>query len=245
MLKFSEIIEENDGEILLNSKVQKVTNFKDNILVEVNEKEFSFDLLINCTGLHSDRNFKNFTKKKRPLQIIPFRGEYLMFKPEFKKLVNHLIYPVPDPNFPFLGVHFTRLINDTREVGPNAVFAFKREGYSNKDISLNDTIDSLTYKGFIKFLSKNFKFSLEELSSSIFVDLFIKKAKKMIPEINSRMFDKGTAGVRAQAMDFNGDLIMDFRIINEGNQIHVLNAPSPGATASLAIADYIIKDINF
>jgi L-2-hydroxyglutarate oxidase len=165
-----------------------------------------------------------------------------MLKPEAKKLVNHLIYPVPDPAYPFLGVHFTRLINGEREVGPNAVFAFKREGYTNRDFSMKDTIDAATYIGFIKFVANNFAFSMDEFFSSIFIEKFLKKAKKLIPDIDASMFVKGTAGVRAQAMDTNGKLLMDFNIIREKNQIHVLNAPSPGATASLAIADYIIEN---
>ena len=165
-----------------------------------------------------------------------------MLKEEARKLVNHLVYPVPDPEYPFLGVHFTRLINGEREVGPNAVFAFKREGYKNTDFSLNDSIDSLTYQGFINFISKNFKFSFNELKSSIFMSSFLNKAKKLIPDIDSTMFVKGTAGVRAQAMNNKGKLLMDFNILREGNQIHVLNAPSPGATASLAIADHILNE---
>ena len=164
-----------------------------------------------------------------------------MLKKEAKRLVNHLVYPVPDPNFPFLGVHFTRLINGEREVGPNAVFAFKREGYKNTDFSFNDTVDSLTYKGFINFVMKNFNFSLGELKSSILISSFLEKARKLIPDIDSSMFVKGTAGVRAQAMDSSGKLLMDFKVVRDGNQIHVLNAPSPGATASLAIADHILK----
>jgi L-2-hydroxyglutarate oxidase len=165
-----------------------------------------------------------------------------MLKPEAKKLVNHLIYPVPDPAYPFLGVHFTRLINGEREVGPNAVFAFKREGYTNRDFSFKDTIDATTYIGFMKFVANNFAFSMDEFFSSIFIEKFLKKAKKLIPDIDASMFIKGTAGVRAQAMDADGKLLMDFNIIREKNQIHVLNAPSPGATASLAIADYIIEN---
>ena len=149
-----------------------------------------------------------------------------MFKPEFKKMVNHLVYPVPDPEYPFLGVHFTRLMNGEREVGPNAVFAFKREGYSNKDFSIKDTYDSITYKGFLKYVYNNLGFTLEELNSSIFKEKFIDKAKKMLPDVNSNMFTRGTAGVRAQAMDSNGNLLMDFNIIKEKNQIHILNAPN-------------------
>ena len=165
-----------------------------------------------------------------------------MLKPEAKKLVNHLIYPVPDPKYPFLGVHFTRLIGGEREVGPNAVFAFKREGYANTDFSIKDLYDSLFYNGFIKFTFKNFLFCLNELKGSFFMHEFVKKSQKLIPEINSSHLQKGTAGVRAQAMNSNGELLMDFNVLREANQIHVLNAPSPGATASLSIADYVIEN---
>ena len=150
--------------------------------------------------------------------------------------------PVPDPKYPFLGVHFTRLTSGEREVGPNAVFAFKREGYKNTDFSASDILDSVFYKGFLKFTAKNFKFCVNEFLGSLFMSEFVKKAKKLIPDVNSTMFVKGTAGVRAQAMNNNGELLMDFEVIRENNQIHILNAPSPGATASLSIADYIINN---
>lgn len=241
MQKLSEKIEENNGEIVLSTKIENAKNTINSVILFGNNKEWEFDLVFNCAGLYSDRNYQTFTGKKRPLRIVPFRGEYLMLNEDARKLVNHLVYPVPDPEYPFLGVHFTRLINGEREVGPNAVFAFKREGYKNTDFSLNDSIDSLTYKGFLNFISKNLKFSLNELKSSIFMSSFLDKAKKMIPDIDSKMFIKGTAGVRAQAMDNTGKLLMDFNILREGNQIHVLNAPSPGATASLAIADHILN----
>ena len=165
-----------------------------------------------------------------------------MLKKESMDLVNHLIYPVPDPKYPFLGVHFTRLTSGEREVGPNAVFAFKREGYKNTDFSASDILDSVFYKGFLKFTAKNFKFCVNEFLGSLFMSEFVKKAKKLIPDVNSTMFVKGTAGVRAQAMNNNGELLMDFEVIRENNQIHILNAPSPGATASLSIADYIINN---
>lgn len=235
-------IKSRGGELILNTKISTVVNKENTVVISDEKNEWEFDLIYNCTGLFSDRTYASFTAKKRPLRIVPFRGEYLMLKPEVKKLVNHLIYPVPDPEFPFLGVHFTRLINGEREVGPNAVFALKREGYTNKDFSFIDTIDSATYSGFLKFVTNNFAFSMNEFFSSLFIEQFLKKAKKIIPDIDASMFVKGTAGVRAQAMDSNGKLLMDFNIIREGNQIHVLNAPSPGATASLAIADYIIDN---
>lgn len=242
MQKLSNKIEENNGEIILSNKIEKAVNLNNSVVLYGNNKEWEFDLVFNCAGLHSDRNYQKFTGNKRPLRIVPFRGEYLMLKEEARKLVNHLVYPVPDPEYPFLGVHFTRLITGEREVGPNAVFAFKREGYKINDFSLNDTVDALTYRGFLNFISKNLNFSLNELKSSIFISSFLDKAKKLIPEIDSSMFVKGTSGVRAQAMDVTGKLLMDFNVLRDGNQIHILNAPSPGATASLAIADYILNE---
>ena len=235
-------IKENDGEIFLSTKIVKVLEKGNEIIISDNKNDWKLDLIINCTGLFSDRNYQKFTGEKRPVRIIPFRGEYMSLKHDYSHLVNHLVYPAPDPKFPFLGVHFTRLINGDREVGPNAVFAFKREGYSNSHFSFQDTVDSLSYSGFMKFVLKNFKFSVSELGSSVFKSIFINQAKKLIPEIDSSMLKKGTAGVRAQAMDKQGKLIMDFNVIRKGNQIHVLNAPSPGATASLSIADYIINN---
>ncbi len=232
------------GNIILNEKVLGITNVDFNkIILKTSTIEKEFDLVINCTGLFSDRNYKNLTNKKSPIKIVPFRGEYMHIKNQYKHIVNHLIYPVPDPKYPFLGVHFTRMTNGAREVGPNAVLALKREGYKNTDISLFDTIDSITYKGFFNFMSKNFAFAVGEFASSLSSKAFVAKAKKMIPEIEDYMFEKGgTAGVRAQAMSPEGELIMDFNIIKENNQIHVLNAPSPGATASLSIAQYIIDN---
>jgi L-2-hydroxyglutarate oxidase len=243
MLKLVKLIEERGGRVHFNAFIHKVDNKSDGrICLQSGSESYDFDRLVNCTGLYSDRTFKQYTGQKRPLRIVPFRGEYLMLKPEATALVNHLIYPVPDINFPFLGVHFTRLVGGEREVGPNAVLAFKREGYTNRDFSLFDTLDSTTYIGLMQFMRKNFSFALGEFSSSLFVSSFIAKAKTLIPDINESMLVKGTAGVRAQAMDPQGNLIMDFRIAREQNQVHVLNAPSPGATCSLAIASYILDN---
>ena len=208
------------------------------LIIDDNE----YDTLINCTGLHSDIVYSNLLKEERPIRIIPFRGEYFRFKPTYENMVSHLVYPVPNVKFPFLGVHFTRLIGGGSEVGPNAVFALKREGYNKNDISINDFMDSITYRGFHKFLSKNFTFAMNEFYGSLFKRSFVKKAKKMMPDIKSSMLIKGGAGVRAQAMDRSGNLIMDFRIIKNKNQVHVLNAPSPGATSCLSIAEYVIKN---
>lgn len=247
MNTLSNFILENGGDIFLNNKVESAKeNNNTRILLKTNQIEKEFDIVINCAGLYSDRNYTNLTMKKSPIKIVPFRGEYMQIKDEYKDIVNHLIYPVPDPNYPFLGVHFTRMTNGTREVGPNAVLALKREGYKKADFLLSDTYDSLTYKGFLNFITKNFSFAMGEFSSSLSNKAFIQKAKKLIPDVEEYMFRKdGTSGVRAQALSPEGELIKDFKIIKDGNQIHVLNAPSPGATASLSIAKYIIhKYIN-
>lgn len=233
------LIRENNGDIILNFEVKKIKEIKNKIEV-IGSQVFEFDKLIACGGLWSDIFYKKTTLEKAPLKIIPFRGEYLKFKDSFNDIVNHLVYPVPDSNFPFLGVHFTRMIDGSKEVGPNAVLALKRDGYFRTSLSLSDTIDSLTYPGLIRFISKNFSFSINELKSSILKSSFISKAQKMIPEIQSNMLVRGPSGVRAQAVSKSGNLLMDFEVVKKGNQIHVLNAPSPGATSALAIATHII-----
>ncbi len=243
MNKLLELIEERGGAVHFNSPVWQVSESNQNeVLVSTASGTKVYNRMVSCTGLHSDRTFSKYTGKKSPLRIVPFRGEYLSFKPEFEHMVNHLVYPVPDVKYPFLGVHFTRMISGEREVGPNAVLAFKREGYSNKDFNFKDAFESLTYVGFLNFLRKNFGFAMGEFASSLLMSSFIAKAKIMIPEVEASMLVKGTAGIRAQAMSAEGTLLMDFNIEREGNQIHVLNAPSPGATSSLAIASYILDN---
>tara|TARA_B110000902_G_C14240911_1_gene562412 strand:+ start:403 stop:1599 length:1197 start_codon:yes stop_codon:yes gene_type:complete len=243
----AEYILNSGGKISTNNKVLGLTASSENsTLLKTEKSEQAFDLVINCSGLFSDRTYSNLTSKKSPIKIVPFRGEYMHILDEYKHLVNHLVYPVPDPQYPFLGVHFTRMINGGREVGPNAVLALKREGYNNTDFSINDTFDSLTYKGFLNFFAKNSRFAVGEFLSSLSKSAFVAKSKKLIPDVEEYMFVKGgTAGVRAQALSSRGELIMDFNILKENNQIHVLNAPSPGATASLAIAKHIIKNYVF
>lgn len=243
MDKLCELIREKNGEIHTNTKIITSLETMDKIVISDGSNEWPLDFIVNCSGLHTDRTFKALTgRKTSPIRIVPFRGEYYKLLPEAEVLCSHLIYPVPDPEYPFLGVHFTRMISGEKEVGPNAVFAFKREGYRNRDFSIKDTVESLTYKGFLNFIIQNFRFSLDELGSSLFKPLFLRKARKLIPDLDENHFIKGAAGVRAQAMDSSGKLIMDFNVFKEGRQVHVLNAPSPGATASLAIADYIISE---
>lgn len=240
----AELIRQKGGHLLYNSRVSSARYHprSGTVVVETSRSETPVDLLVSCAGLHSDRLYRACTSEIPPLKIVPFRGEYRMLRPEAECLVNHLVYPVPDPLYPFLGVHFTRLVHGGREVGPNAVLAFKREGYRGRDFSLPDTIDAVTYKGFLRFLARNFRFTAGEFSSSFSEKAFLAKARKMIPDITDGQLLSGTAGVRAQAVAPDGRLVMDFSIVRHDSQIHVLNAPSPGATASLAIAGHIVKE---
>ncbi len=240
MAKLADLIRAKGGQIICGTKMDKIENTKDGVLLQSGNSTWQVQQLIVCAGLHADRVYEQATGQKSPIKIVPFRGEYMSLKPQAAHLVKHLVYPVPDAQYPFLGVHFTRMISGEKEVGPNAVLATKREGYRLNQFSIQDTLDSLTYKGLWQFLRKHFWFSLGELQSSFRPQKFLAKARKMIPELQLADLKKGNAGVRAQAMDKQGNLIMDFRIEKWGGQIHVLNAPSPGATASLAIADYII-----
>ena len=236
--KLSELITNNGHTIKLNSKVTNIT--KDKVFVK--NEQFNYDILINCTGLYSDKISKLTTKIKS--KIIPFRGEYYKLKPESCHLVNNLIYPVPDPKYPFLGVHFTRLINGGIEAGPNAVLAFSREGYSLLNINLFDVFDYITFKGLWKFVFKHKYMCFKELYQSISKKQFTKSLQKLIPNIKETDLIKGGAGVRAQAMSDTGELIQDFEIIINNNVCNVINCPSPAATSSLSIADHIIKKIK-
>jgi L-2-hydroxyglutarate oxidase len=240
MLSMKENIINNGGDVFLNTKIENIEEKKNLIYINKNSS-ISYNNIIYTTGLQSDINYKKFTKNKLNAKIVPFRGEYYTLVDDAKKLVNHLIYPVGNPKFPFLGVHFTRMINDDREVGPNAVLAFKREGYSNSDISIYDMMDYLGYSGFLKFIGKNFSFCVNEFSTSILKSSFLKKTQNLIPEIRSKDIKTGPAGVRAQGINSSGNLMMDFEVKKYKSQIHVINAPSPAATSALSIADHIIE----
>ena len=243
MQKMVNLIQHNNGQVSYNTKVSSIDQSSENeVLLSTTKSNYTFDYLVSCTGLWSDKTYTNLTQQKPPLRIVPFRGEYLKFKQGFEDRINHLVYPVPDAQFPFLGVHFTRMIDGTREVGPNAVLAFKREGYSKNSFSFKDSFKSLTYPGLLRFVGNNLSFSINEFKSSLFMKDFIAKAQKMIPDVDASMLETGPAGVRAQAISKEGKLQMDFNIIRRGRQIHLLNAPSPGATASFAIADHIITN---
>lgn len=235
--KYLENIEKLGGEIKFNFKVNGFAKSKNNWVVRSKNTLVESKTVINCAGLYSDK-VASLTEKT-DTKIIPFRGEYYMLKESSHHLVKNLIYPVPDPNFPFLGVHFTRMMNGHIEAGPNAVLAFRREGYTKKDIHLGELFESLMWPGFQKVAKKYWKTGLGEMYRSFSKRAFTKALKKLIPEITADDLVPAEAGVRAQACDRTGGLLDDFKIIEKTDAIHVLNAPSPAATSSLAIGKTI------
>ena len=204
--------------------------------------EFPADFLINCAGLHSDR-VAELAGERRDMRILPFRGEYYKIRADRQHLVRHLIYPVPDPQFPFLGVHFTRLIHGGIEAGPNAVLAFAREGYRKSDFNAADLFDAIAYRGFWRFMRRYPSMCWYEIRRSFSRDLFCQSLQRLVPEIQPGDLATGGSGVRAQAIAPEGELVQDFRLIARPNALHVLNAPSPAATASLAIGAEIVDMI--
>lgn len=232
--KLAELVKEMGGEVFTGHKVEKIELELDQAIIITPQRTFETQRYINCAGLYSDK-IASLTPKSIDTRIIPFRGEYYMLKPEKRYLVKHLIYPVPDPNFPFLGVHFTRMIDGGVEAGPNAVFAFKREGYKMSDINLKELFESLAWPGFRKVMFKYWKTGLGEYYRSFSKAAFTKALQKLIPEVQEDDLLPAEAGVRAQACDKFGGLLDDFKIIEEKHAIHILNAPSPAATSSLSI----------
>ncbi len=239
-------IRESGAEISLNSRVTGLRHFPSEMVLETTRGEFHCRNLINCSGLYSDRVAK-LCGIDPGLQIIPFRGEYYILKPDRRFLVKNLIYPVPDPQFPFLGVHFTRMIHGEVEAGPNAVLAFKREGYHATDVSMTDLLEFATYKGFWRMAMKHWSMGLGEFYRSFSKQAFVAALQRLIPEITELDVERGGAGVRAQALEPNGFLVDDFRIRESERMIHVLNAPSPAATACLSIGKTIasLAQMNF
>ncbi len=236
--KMAEIFRSFGGVICLDTPITQVTDEHDRYLLHAGRNIFQARALVNCAGLHADRVARSAGLHPE-LQIIPFRGEYYEFRPERCDLVKHLIYPVPDPQMPFLGVHFTRMIDGTVEAGPNAVLAWKREGYNLSDISLRDLADTLTFGGFWKLSARFWRVGFKEYGRSFSKKLFVKNLQRLMPEIRAEDLVTGGSGVRAQAVDREGRMIDDFCIQTKGRMIHVLNAPSPAATASLSIGEHI------
>ncbi len=238
-----ELLKNSNLAVVLNSEIIKIEATEEEVQFLTNDMWLSSDILINCCGLYSDRIYEESTSKKATYKIVPFRGEYYELKPSVESLVKGLIYPVPNPEFPFLGVHFTKMIHGGVEAGPNAVLAFAREGYKKSDINLKDLAETLTYSGFLSIVRKYWKDGMYEMYRSYSKKAFVKAMKKLIPSITVDDVVRGGAGVRAQAVYSNGDMIDDFVIEYDGAVVNVCNAPSPAATSSFAIGETIANAV--
>ena len=235
--KLSEKIQEK-GEVKTGAAVINIEHRPNRITVATETSEYETRFLINCAGLFSDQ-VAELAGVERQVRIVPFRGEYYVLKERARHLVKNLIYPVPDPRYPFLGVHFTRTIHGEIEVGPNAVLAWAREGYKKSDVNVKEMWDYLSYGGFWRMAGKYWTIALGEYYRSFFKGAFVHALQKLVPEITANDVSSSPAGVRAQALSADGQLVDDFVINNTGNMIHVINSPSPAATSSLAIGEYI------
>lgn len=222
------------SKVLLGHEVLDFEKTQENTTLVTSKGKIRSRFIVNCTGLQSDRIAKKDGIRPE-MKIVGFRGDYYELTPEAQHKVKHLIYPVPDPQFPFLGVHFTRMINHPTECGPNAVFVFKREGYGKTDFDIRDTADALSYSGTWKLFAKHWRFGLDEYRRAFSKRLFLERLQRLVPSLNMDDIVPGRAGVRAMALDSSGNMIDDFKIIHSHNALHVLNAPSPAATAGLAI----------
>lgn len=240
--KYAELVEKLGGELRLNTKVERIVANNQGQVLETTQGAFEVKFAINCAGLYSDRVAKLGGVDPKA-KIVPFRGEYYELKPEKRGLVKHLIYPVPNPNFPFLGVHFTRIIDGSIHAGPNAVLSLKREGYRKQDVDLRDLVEVFSYPGFWRLVAKHGWVGVQEMVRSFSKQAFVKSLQKLIPEVQGSDLVPGEAGVRAQALMRDGKLVDDFLLVRGENAIHVCNAPSPAATASLAIGKEVVKDI--
>lgn len=237
--KFAEIVTGNGGEIRTRTEVKGFVHGQGETIVETTTGPIAARVIINCAGLHSDR-ISRMAGANTDLMIVAFRGEYYEIVPERQHMVKGLIYPVPDPRFPFLGVHFTRRIYGGVEAGPNAVLAFKREGYRRTDFSLTDTVTTLTFPGFWRMARKDWRTGMHEMYRSLSKKAFLSALQKFLPELREDDLQVGGAGVRAQALDRNGALVDDFRFVQTKRMIHVCNVPSPAATASVPIGRRVV-----
>lgn len=241
--RLAELISARQGEVRCGSKVVGLKQTAEKVVVETTGEPVSAARVVNCTGLHSDR-IARLGGESPPAKVIPFRGEYFELKPEAQYLCRNLIYPTPDPRFPFLGVHFTRMIEGGIECGPNAVLAFAREGYGKFDVNLADMTETLTYPGFIKFAAKYWYIGAGEMWRSWSKAAFVEALQRLIPEVKSEHLVPHRAGVRAQNILPDGSMVDDFLIQPSGRIINVLNAPSPAATSSLNIGRLIAEQLD-
>ncbi len=238
--RLAAILRERGHEVRLGARVLRVRSGGSRRVVETTAGELDADLVVNCGGLHCDRIARASGVASGP-RIVPFRGEYYVLKPEATHLCRHLIYPVPDPNFPFLGVHFTRMVEGGVECGPNAVLAFAREGYTFGTVDLRDLVETLGYGGFHRLALKHWRSGLGEMWRSLSKAAFVKSLQRLVPEIRSEQIVPAPAGVRAQAVNRDGSMVDDFQILEAEGVVHVLNAPSPAATASLNIGRHVAE----
>lgn len=240
--KYAHLIKAQGGELRLNTKVEKITSTGDLQVLETNNGAFETRFVINCAGLHSDRIAK-LGQVNPKAKIVPFRGEYYELKPDKRYLVKNLIYPVPNPDFPFLGVHFTRMIDGSVHAGPNAVLSLKREGYNKTDFDLRDFVEVMTYPGFWKLAAKHADEGIQEMIRSFNKAAFVRSLQRLIPEVQASDLIPTHAGVRAQALMNDGKLVDDFLIVKSRNSVHVCNAPSPAATSSIEIGKAIVSQV--
>lgn len=241
-LKYAELIHQQGGAVQTGTRVEKIWQKNGRQLIETTDGNLETGFVINCTGLQSDRTARKVGLNPEA-KIVPFRGEYYELVPEKRHLVKTLIYPVPNPDFPFLGVHFTKMIDGSVHAGPNAVLAFKREGYHKTDIDLADLFETLSFPGFWKLARKHYKDGLMEVVRSISKKAFVRSLQQLIPEVTEDDVVPTHAGVRAQALMPDGKLVDDFLFQKSPGALHVLNAPSPAATASLEIGARIAEEL--
>ncbi|MSN26738.1 MAG: L-2-hydroxyglutarate oxidase [Geobacter sp.] len=245
---YADVIRALGGLVLLNCKVERVTRQKEGVVLGTSQGKLSCRFLINCAGLQCDI-LARLCGFETGVRIIPFRGEYYLVDPLRRGLVKNLIYPVPDPAFPFLGLHFTRLIGGELEAGPNAVLSFRREGYERMSFSLRDTLEMFGFAGFRKLARRYWRTGIQEYRRSFSKRLFVADLKRLVPELLAEDVTPGGAGIRAQAVDSEGRLLDDFCIVADDRMIHLLNAPSPAATASISIgreiAEHAAKHFKF
>ena len=227
------------GDIFTEAPVQGIQRNSDGVALQTPKGTVQAKHMINCAGLYADR-VAAMVEERVDVKIVPFRGEYFTLRPESHHLVSGLIYPVPDPRFPFLGVHYTRNIWGSVEAGPNAVLALSREGYRKSDLNLGESLETFVYPGFWKMTAKHWRTGLSEMRRSYSKGIFLRDLQRLLPEIREEDLAPGGSGVRAQAVARNGALLDDFSIIRGREAVHVLNAPSPGATSSLAIGEHIV-----
>jgi L-2-hydroxyglutarate oxidase len=241
-LRLGEIIQEKDGLVLIGEGASRIESSTNEVIIHTRTESIHASYLINCAGLHSDR-ITQMGGNRAPAKIIPFKGEYYELTEDAKHLCKNLIYPVPDPQFPFLGVHFTRMIDGSVECGPNAVLAFGREAYGKFDLNLKDLLESIFYPGFQKMAMKHWRMGWGEMWRSYNKGAFVKALRRLIPEIESKHIHSVPAGIRAQAVSPDGAMVDDFLIQENSRVINVCNAPSPAATASLTIGETILENL--